>query len=210
MPADADSLIAICNNIIALEKKRKEALQYLNSTRESLSNERWRDLSKLHRALLNEYDDLLLAANTSSSYSHHHFNQHVLTACRWKRTIFGFMEHLRRQLPGSLNHMLAFFDLAYTRTAALIQKSSSHGNIWTLFLGDLALYRTKRIESDQIWRNVASNWYAKVADRGQVQNLLYEGFEQLKASNQQTTGEEFACNDHAIGDADAPEEWVMV
>ena len=87
-----------------------------------------------------------------------------MPARMWKHAIHNFLELLRYRLPHSLEHMLKFILLAYGMMA--LRKFSR--SPWSECLSDLGRYRMA-IENDisvqNDWRNIASSWYCRVADK---------------------------------------------
>ena len=103
-----------------------------------------------------------------------------MPARMWRNGIHAFLELLRKQLPDSYDHMLAFVYIAYSMMTLLKESVPSFLETWIECLGDLARYRMAMEEKDvrdrETWSNVAQMWYNKAADRspnvGRIQHHL--------------------------------------
>jgi len=87
----------------------------------------------------------------------------------WLHGIHNFLELLRHRLPLSLEHMLAFIYLAYSMMALLYETVPAFEDTWIECMGDLGRYRMAIEDDDvrdrEVWQNVATFWYSKVADK---------------------------------------------
>lgn len=167
--------------LVMVEKKCVEIDQQQASTTNKLSNEQWQALIALHRTLLHEHHDFFLAIQhpSSSPALRHLATKYAMPARMWNHGIHSFLELLRHRLPDSRDHILAFFYLAYSMMALLMESVPSFEETWIECLGDLARYRMA-IEADlldrEVWSGVARMWYNKAADKspnvGRIQHHL--------------------------------------
>lgn len=115
----------------------------------------------LHRTLLYEqYDFFLACFHPAASPSLRGLPTKYSMAGRlWKTGIHTFLEILRHHLPDSLEHMLAFLNLAYGVAALLYETIPAHTATWIECLGDLARYRMaiedKDVETRDVWMDRA-------------------------------------------------------
>ena len=152
--------------------------QKASQLNDELSTEQWQTLVALHRTLLYEHHDFLMATQHPSA------NQALLglatkysmPARMWKHGIHAFLEVLRHRRPHSQEYMLAFIYLAYQMMSLLLETVPGFTDTWIECLGDLARYRMA-IEEDReihtVWGGVAGRWYVKAADRHPTVGRLY-------------------------------------
>jgi hypothetical protein len=177
----AKEVEGIYEGLVIVEKKCVEIDQQQSSTTDQLSNEQWQALIALHRTLLHEYHDFFLASQhpSASPALRNMASERDMPARMWKYGIHSFLELLRRQLPDSLDHMLAFVYLAYSMTALLMESVPCFEGIWMQRLGDLSLYRMDigtDLRDRGIWAGVAQNWYIKAADKFPNANKIQHHF----------------------------------
>lgn len=129
--------------LVMVEKKAVEITQARSKAANKLSNDQWQALIALHRTLLHEHHDFFLASQhpTASPALRRLANKYAMPARMWRHGIHSFLELLRQQLPGSLEHMLAFVYIAYSMMALLMESVPSFLETWIECLGDLARYR---------------------------------------------------------------------
>jgi hypothetical protein len=145
---------------------------------EKLSTEQWQDLVALHRTLLYEHHDFLMATQHPSANPAllGLATKYSMPARMWKYGIHAFLEVLRHRRPESQEYMLAFIYLAYQTVSLLLETVPSFTDTWIECLGDLARYRMA-IEEERgihtIWGGVAGRWYGMAADRHPVVGRLY-------------------------------------
>ena len=145
---------------------------------ERLSTEQWQALVALHRTLLYEHHDFLMATQHPSANPAllGLATKYSMPARMWKHGIHAFLEVLRHRRPESQEYMLAFIYLAYQMMSLLLETVPNFTDTWIECLGDLARYRMA-IEEDReihtIWGGVAGRWYAMAADRHPVIGRLY-------------------------------------
>ncbi len=177
-----DLSTGIYAGLVMVEKKCVEIDEQQALTTNQLSNEQWQALIALHRTLLHEHHEFLLASQhpSSSPALRRLATKYAMPARMWRHGIHSFLELLRHRLPHSLDHMLAFVHLAYILMALLMESVPSFEETWIECLGDLARYRMAIEEADlrdrEVWSGVARMWYNKAADKspnvGRIQHHL--------------------------------------
>ena len=161
------------------EKQSKAAQEQDPSRRKGLSNEQWQALIHLHKTLLHEHHDFFLASQhpSASPALSRLAAKYSMPARMWRYGIHSFLEVLRRMLPGSLDHMLAFVYIAYSMMALLYETVPTFEDTWIECLGDLARYRMAIEDDDirdrEIWTGTARSWYSKAADKNPETGRLY-------------------------------------
>ncbi|KAI6913900.1 hypothetical protein KC318_g979 [Hortaea werneckii] len=159
-----------------------------------LAREEWQVLVALHRTLLYEHYDFLLA--TQHPLATDELKALPARYCMpnrmWKHGIHSFLEVLRHRRPDSHEYMLAFVYLAYQMMAPLLETVPSFEDTWVEWLRDLARYRMA-IEEDRDlyshWADVASWWYIKATNKHSKDGRLYHHLGILQRPNLQ----KFAC-----------------
>jgi hypothetical protein len=153
-----------------VEKKFFEINSQKPSTTGHLSNEQLPVLITLLQTLLHEHHDFFMASQhpLSSPALRHLATQYAMPTQMWRHGIHSFMELLRHHVPDSLDHMLAFVDLAYSMLALEMESAPPFEETWIESLGDLARYRMAIEEADlrdrEVWSGVARMWYNRAAD----------------------------------------------
>ena len=146
-PITQDQLVneakGIYAGLVMVEQKAVEIISARFKAANKLSNDQWQSLIALHRTLLNEHHDFLLATQhpTASPALRQLAKKYVMPARMWRHGIHSFLELLRQQLPASLEHMLAFVYIAYNMMGLLMETVPSFRETWIECLGDLARYR---------------------------------------------------------------------
>ena len=152
--------------------------QKASQPNDELSAEQWQALVALHRTLLYEHHDFLMATQHPSANPAllGLATKYSMPARMWKHGIHAFLEVLRHRRPHSQEYMLAFIYLAYQMMSLLLETVPGFTDTWIECLGDLARYRMA-IEQDReihtIWGGVAGRWYVKAADRHPQVGRLY-------------------------------------
>ncbi|KAM0707304.1 hypothetical protein Q7P35_005542 [Cladosporium inversicolor] len=152
--------------------------QKASQPNDELSTEQWQALIALHRTLLYEHHDFLMATQHPSATSTllGLATKYSMPARMWKHGIHAFLEVLRHRRPHSQEYMLAFIYLAYQMVSLLLETVPGFTDTWVECLGDLARYRMA-IEEDReihtVWGGVAGRWYVKAADRHPEVGRLY-------------------------------------
>ncbi|EME45349.1 hypothetical protein DOTSEDRAFT_71170 [Dothistroma septosporum NZE10] len=143
-----------------------------------LGPEQWQASIALHRTLLYEHHDFLMATQHPSATPALRglATKYSMPARMWKHGIHAFLEVLRHRRPESQDYMLAFIYLAYQMTALLYETVPSFTDTWIECLGDLARYRMaieEEKEAHAIWGGVAARWYTLASDRHPAIGRLY-------------------------------------
>lgn len=163
----------------------------LNNPNQQLNLDHWRALSDLHRTLLHEHHDFLLASQhpSASPALRHLAVKYTIPARMWKHGIHRFLELLRQKYEHARRHnldkvardtkelLLAFIFLVYQMIALLYETVPAFEDNWLECLGDLSRYRWA-IEDDDMrdretWANVARSWYSKASDKNPPVGRLY-------------------------------------
>lgn len=176
----ASELKSIYAGLTLVETKciKTQAAAYEEST-EKLSPDHWQALIALHRTLLHEHHDFLLASQhpSTSPATRRLAAKYTMPARMWKHGIYAFLELLRQGLPQTLDHMLAFIYLAYQMLALLYEVVPSFKGTWVECLGDLARYRMaiedKDIKDREIWLRNSRSWYTLRVDGNPITGRLY-------------------------------------
>ncbi len=161
------------------EKQSPAALEGDPTRKAPLSNEQWQALVALHKTLLHEHHDFLLASQhpSASPTLSKLAGKYLMPARMWRHGIHAFLEVLRHRLPASSDHMLAFIYVAHSMMALLYETVSAFEETWMECLGDLARYRMAIEEHDvqdrEIWGGAARVWYSKAADKRPEIGRLY-------------------------------------
>ena len=135
-----------------------------------LGAEHWQALIALHRTLLYEHHDFLMATQHPSATSALRglATKYSMPARMWKHGIHAFLEVLRYRRPDTQEYMLSFIYLAYQMIALLFETVPVFTDMWIECLGDLALYRMaieEEKEAHTTWGGVAARWYTMASDR---------------------------------------------
>ena len=139
----------------------------------------WQALTALHRTLLYEHHDFLLASQhpSASKQLKGLANEHHMPVRMWKHAIHAYLEVLRQHLPESIDFMLNFIYLSYQMMCLLLETVEMFKDTWTECLGDLGRYRMAIENEDfrdrEIWSGVARSWYSKASDRNPAVGRLY-------------------------------------
>lgn len=128
-PISQEQLVAevkgIYAGLVAVETKCIEIDSAQNAEGDSakLKNEQWQALIALHRTLLHEHHDFLLASQHPSANPalRRLASKYAMPARMWRHGIHSFLELLRHRLPASLEHMKSFINLAYPMMALLYE-----------------------------------------------------------------------------------------
>ncbi|KAI0398817.1 hypothetical protein F4802DRAFT_591877 [Xylaria palmicola] len=180
-PISQEQLVAEVNGIYAglvmVESKCIEVDNAQSSQNDTkLNNEQWQALIALHRTLLNEHHDFLLASqHPSASLALKRLAlKYAMPARMWRHGIQSFLELLRNRLPGSQEHMLTFIYMAYSILTLLYETAPAFKDTWMECLGDIGRYR-KAIEEEDIeaWASISRHWYSKVSDQVPTTGRLY-------------------------------------
>jgi len=162
-----------------VDRAQAAAAAQEGEARTNLASDHWQALIALHRTLLHEHHDFFLASQhpSSSPALRRLAGKYSMPARMWKHGIHSFLELLRRRLPESIDHMLAFIYLAYQMVALLYETVPAFEDTWIECLGDLGRYRMAIEDEDvrdrETWAGVARSWYVKAADKNPDVGRLY-------------------------------------
>ncbi len=144
----------------------------------TLNTEQWQALIALHRTLLYEHHDFLMATQHPSATPAIRglATKYHMLARMWRHGIHSFLEVLRHRRPESQEYMLAFIYLAYQMMALLYETVPAFTDTWIECLGDLARYRMAIEDDKEVhthWGGVAKRWYSIASDRHPAIGRLY-------------------------------------
>jgi hypothetical protein len=164
----------------AITLLEQRCTHYDNAERDTaLSDLQYQALFALHRSLLHEHCDFLLATQHPAADEKLRGSavQCQMPARIWRHGIHSFLELLRHHLPHSHEHMLAFVLFAYSTMGLLYETIPRFSDTWIECLGDLGRYRMAIEESDisdrDHWATVSRDWYTKASDRSPDTGRLY-------------------------------------
>ncbi|KAE8849629.1 hypothetical protein PTNB73_01360 [Pyrenophora teres f. teres] len=148
-----------------VDQNQATAAAQEGESRTNLASDHWQALIALHRTLLHEHHDFFLASQhpSSSPALRYLAGKYSMPARMWKHGIHSFLELLRRHLPASIDHMLAFIYLAYQMVALLYETVPAFEDTWIECLGDLGRYRMAIEDED----------YVKAANKNPTVGRLY-------------------------------------
>ncbi|KAF4546958.1 Hypothetical protein D9617_86g041450 [Elsinoe fawcettii] len=145
----------------------------------TIEPEGWQALTALHRTLLYEHHDFLLASQHPSAPPELRAlaSERQIPFRMWKYAIHAYLELLRQHLPESLEFMEAFIYLSYQMMALLYETVTLFEDVWTECLGDLARYRmaieNRSLSVREVWTEDARYWYTKASNRQPNVGRLY-------------------------------------
>lgn len=165
---------------IGIDETQPAVTEWNRSSKEvGPESAQWHALIALHKTLLHEHHDFLLASQhpSASPALRKMASKYATPAIIWSNWIHGFLERLRRRLPGSRDHMLAFVFIAYSMTSLFRGTGPVIEDTWIECLGELARH-LMAIESGgptdcKIWSRVAYRWYETAARRRHSTPCLY-------------------------------------
>ncbi|HET6346874.1 MAG TPA: hypothetical protein VFH51_18210, partial [Myxococcota bacterium] len=157
---------AKCREVDAEEMRRAEASP-AGAAPLRLRHEQWKAMTVLHRTLLHEHHDFLLASHhdSASPALKALAAKHGMPGRLWKHGIHAYLELLRTHLPQSREHMLEFLSTSQQMMALLVETNPAFTDTWKECLGDLARYRMAISEDAgvrQKWTEIARGWYEQV------------------------------------------------
>ncbi|TKA63741.1 hypothetical protein B0A55_12263 [Friedmanniomyces simplex] len=149
-----------------------------NNSSVELDKSQWQALIGLHRTLLYEHHDFLMATQHPAATPELKAlpTTYSMPARMWKYGIHAFLEVLRHRRPSSQDYMLSFIYLAYQMMTLLYETAPIFLDTWIECLGDLARYRMSIEEEKEPhaqWGCVAASWYIKASDRHPQIGRLY-------------------------------------
>ncbi|KAL3463993.1 hypothetical protein BJX64DRAFT_276178 [Aspergillus heterothallicus] len=168
--------------ILMVEERCMEYIKIQSQSRKELSPQHWQQLIAVHRTLLQEHHDFLLASQNpvGDPFLKGLAQKYSMPARLWRHGIQALLELLRRRLPGSSEFMLTFIHLAYSTMTLLLETAPAFEDSWIECLGDIARYRMLVEEADfreqEVWVRIARYWYNEAADKnpgvGRIQHHL--------------------------------------
>ncbi|KAI9691549.1 MAG: hypothetical protein M1822_007620 [Bathelium mastoideum] len=192
-PISHDQLAAevkgIYGGLVMVEGKCISVDSMQMSADQKFTSEHWQALVALHRTLLHEHHDFLLASQHPSANSalRKLAAKYSMPGRMWKHGIHSFLELMRRYLPESKEYMIAFILLAYQMMALLYETVPAFEQTWIECLGDLGRYRMAVEDDDyrdrETWGGVARSWYSKAADQSPEIGRLYHHLAILAGAN---------------------------
>lgn len=144
-----------------------------------LDDGQWQALLNLHRTLLHEHHDFMLASQhpSASPALRRVAQKYAIPARMWRHGIHSFLELLRHRLPASREHMITFIYMAYSIIALLYETVRTFEDTWVECLGDLSRYRMAIEDDNQrvrdTWTNVSRRWYSLASDRAPTTGRLH-------------------------------------
>ena len=133
-------LVMVESKCIDIDEKQSAAAQEKDPAKKTtLENEQWQSLIALHKQLLHEHHDFLLASQhpSASPALSKLASKYSMPARMWRHGIHAFLEILRHRLPEPLEHMLAFIYIAYEMLALLYETVPVFEATWIECLGNL-------------------------------------------------------------------------
>ncbi|GAB7345903.1 hypothetical protein MBLNU457_4139t1 [Dothideomycetes sp. NU457] len=145
----------------------------------TLSDHNWQALTAVHRTLLYEHYDFLIASQqpTAPEEVKRMATEKQMPLRLWRFAIHSYLEVLRLHLPESMDFMVNYIMVAYQMLALLFETVPTFEVVWTECLGDLARYRmaieNKDIRDREVWTGVAHYWYLKASEKQPDVGRLY-------------------------------------
>ncbi|KAJ0426996.1 hypothetical protein BJY00DRAFT_5378 [Aspergillus carlsbadensis] len=177
-----NNIRGIYAGILMVEERCIEYIKIQSQSKKELSPQHWQQLIAVHRTLLQEHHDFLLASQNpvGDPFLKGLAQKYSMPARLWRHGIQALLELLRRRLPGSSEYMLTFIHLAYSTMTLLLETAPAFEESWIECLGDIARYRMLVEEADfreqEVWVRIARYWYNEAADKnpdvGRIQHHL--------------------------------------
>ncbi|KAH8587328.1 hypothetical protein B0O99DRAFT_469514, partial [Bisporella sp. PMI_857] len=148
LPISDGQLVAEAQGIyaaLAMAESQCIKVDFLQSGKPQFkpNDKQWQALAALHRTLLYEHYDFLLASQhpLASLALRHLALKYAMPARMWRYGILSFLEVLKHHLPASFEHMVAFIYLAYSMLTLLYETVPTFKDTWIKCLRDLSWYR---------------------------------------------------------------------
>ncbi|KAL2856260.1 hypothetical protein BJX68DRAFT_205452 [Aspergillus pseudodeflectus] len=177
-----NNIRSIYAGLLMVEEKCIEYIKIQSQSKKELSPQQWQKLILVHRYLLQEHHDFLLATQNpvGDPFLKGLAQKYSMPARLWRHGIQALLELLRRRLPSSSEYMLTFIHLAYSMMTLLLETAPAFEESWIECLGDIARYRMLVEEADfreqEVWVRIARYWYNEAADKnpdvGRIQHHL--------------------------------------
>lgn len=158
----------IYGELVLVETECIKVDKQQNESQAELSGVEWQAKIALHQSLLSKHHDFFLASQhpSASQGLNSLAVSHKMPTRMWRYGIDSLLVLLRQKLPGSLDYMRNFIDLAFSMMTQLLESARAFRKTWIECLGDLARYRMAVEESEDrtSWASVSKYWYNKGAD----------------------------------------------
>jgi hypothetical protein len=144
--------------LVMVEKKCIEIDLQEASSKDELSDEEWQALIGLHRTLLLEHYDFVLATHhpLASPALRGLAGKFGMTSRMWEHGINGFLKSIRHHMPGMAEKMLAYLDFAYSVLEYLSVHLPSLAPEWVECIKGLNIYYG---ELQRILQAGPSSWH---------------------------------------------------
>ncbi|KAJ5709082.1 DNA/RNA-binding domain E.t1.c1-type [Penicillium malachiteum] len=172
----------IYKGLTLVEQKCKDIDEEQSKSQNELTAPQWAALISLHRTLLYEHHDFLLASQhpSASPLLTRLADQYYMPARMWRHGIHSFLEVMRQQLPKSMDFLLSYIYVSYSMISLLLESVGAFKETWMECLGDLARYRMAIEESDmgerETWAGISRYWYNQdaliIPEQGRIQHHL--------------------------------------
>ncbi|KAK2595518.1 hypothetical protein QQS21_006746 [Conoideocrella luteorostrata] len=137
-----------------------------------LTMEQYRALVSLHRSLLHEHHDYLLASRhpSASDALARAASENAMPVRLWRHGIRSFLILLWHRLPESIEYILTFTNIAYTTVTMLYESVPAFEAIWVKILIEIARYRvhvavkTSNADHKKTWIGIMHHWQAEASD----------------------------------------------
>jgi hypothetical protein len=171
----AAELVGIYAGLEMIEAKCIEVDRQLPSLIETRAgSSQWPALIALHRTLLHEHHDFLLASQhpSASPELRELVARYDILGRMWRHGVHSFIKVLQRHLPSSLDFMLEFIYLSYSMMALLYETVPVFAHTWVKYLGDISRYRSALKDKDsqdgKVWACNARFWHSEIAPQNKT------------------------------------------
>ena len=160
---------AIYAGVEMVEKKCIELYEQYGKSQNQFSSGQWQALVALSQTLLQEHHDFYIASQHPSANQEVHQVAEKLSMPKrlWQHGIFYLLDMMRRRLPDSREHMVAFIHLAYSMLTLLLESVPKFEEMWTECLGSLARFQMAMegvdVHEREMWAGIARYWYNRAA-----------------------------------------------
>jgi len=124
---------------IDIDGRESTAAQENNSANTAAKYDQWQSLVALHKQLLHEHHDFLLASQhpSSSLALKRLVARYEMPSRMWRHGIHAPLEFLRERLPDSREHIIAFIYIAYSMLTVFHEITLRFGAIWIKCLSNI-------------------------------------------------------------------------
>ncbi|CZR52135.1 uncharacterized protein PAC_02012 [Phialocephala subalpina] len=153
---------------IEVDQKLATLIQTRAGAEPRLHERQWQALVALHRTLLHEHHDFLLASQHPSADP---ALRKLALECNiparmWRHGVHSLVEALQHHLPSSLDFMLAFLYLSYSIMALLYESVPIFAETWAEYLRNISWYRMALEDEGsqdwEVWTCNAHYWNSKI------------------------------------------------